>query len=147
MSSPKFIIFSTERGASIVPKTLSPAPASLVIFSRDPIATGSYDPHAGTTSRGTVVSTLGGTVIQDFGSNMQDQRIAIKDEAAFTQTIVTNILSLYNVASTEYYFTDGYDCFKVQFARPNGFSHRRNLISSFYGVARFDYEINFVVTG
>jgi hypothetical protein len=141
----KFAIFSTEMGPSLDPVNMSTPPEDVVVFDRDPIATGEYDPHVGTTTRGIVIPTLGGVVVQDFGEQIMDQRIRISDDAAMSKSIAESLYALYIVASTEYYFTDGYDCFLMQFARPNGFTYRRNLISSFYNVPMFDYEINLVV--
>jgi hypothetical protein len=117
----------------------------MVVFDRDPIATGSYNPHAGSTVRGSVIPTLGGVVIQDFGVQIQDQRIAISDEAAMTKTTIDALIALYQTTSGSYYFTDGYSCWEVQFARPDGLVYRRNLLTSFFNTARFDYEINLVV--
>lgn len=141
----KFAIFSTELGPSLNPAGLSPGPASLVVFDRDPMPDGNYDPYAGSTVRGSVIPTIGGVVIQDFGYQIKDQRIAISDSAAFSQTTVDALDLLYRVSSGEYYFTDGYECWKVQFSRPDGFIYRRHLVSSYWNVARFDYEINLVV--
>jgi hypothetical protein len=117
----------------------------LFVFRDDPIAKGNYDPHAGTTVRGSVIPTLGGVVVQDFGPMVMDQRISFSDEATLTDEDVTYLITLYELSSQELYFTDGYDCWKVQFSRPDGFKYKRNLISSFYNNARFDYEINLVV--
>jgi hypothetical protein len=142
---PKFAIFSTELGPSIDPYDEYDHYAQIVRFDRDPIATGSYDDHAGSTVRGSVITTLGGVVIQDFGINIQDQRISFSDEAALTETTKEALRTLYETSSGIYYFTDGYDCWEVQFARPNGFTYKRNLISSFFEVARFDYTVNLIV--
>jgi hypothetical protein len=95
--------------------------------------------------RGSVIPTLGGVVVQDFGVQIQDQRITFSDEAALSEITKEALKTLYEVSSGEYYFTDGYDCWLVQFARPNGFIYRRNLVSSFHNVARFDYTINLIV--
>jgi hypothetical protein len=141
---PKFVFFSTELGPALDPDEYDDYEA-MVRLDRDPIATGNYDDHAGTTMRGSVIPTLGGVVIQDFGYQIQDQRISLSDEAALTIETVNALRAIYEISSGEYYFTDGYDCWLVQFSRPNGFVYRRNLISSFYEVARFDYEINLVV--
>ena len=140
----KFAIFSTELGPSLNPVSLSGL-VSLVVLDRDPIVTGNYNPHAGTTVRGSVIPTIGGVVIQDFGVQVQDQRITFSDEAALTKATVDALILLHEASSGVYYFTDGYSCFKVQFSRPNGFVYKRQLITSHYGVARFDYEINLVV--
>lgn len=141
----KFAIFSTELGPSLNPASMTPAPASLVVFDRDPMPNGAYDPYAGSTVRGSVIPTIGGVVIQDFGYQIQDQRISISDSEAFCQTTVDALDTLYRASSGVYYFTDGYECWEVQFSRPDGFIYRRNLVSSFFNVARFDYEINLVV--
>ena len=141
----KFVIFSIELGASVDPWDEYDDYAEIVRFDRDPMVTGKYDPHAGTAFRGSVIPTLGGVVIQDFGSQIKDQRISISDEAALSADTITTIKSMYEAVDTQYYFTDGYDCYLVQFSRPNGFVYRRNLVSSFYEVPRFDYEITFVV--
>jgi hypothetical protein len=140
-----FAFFSTELGPMLGSFDEYDELEELVILDRDPIATGSYNDHAGSVVRGSVISTLGGVVIQDFGVNVQDQRISFSDEAALTETTKEALRALYEISSGTYYFTDGYDCWLVQFSRPNGFVYRRNLISSHYGVARFDYEINLVV--
>lgn len=141
----KFVIFSMELGPSLDPQSLGTPPVSMVVFDRDPIATGNYDPHAGTTVRGSVIPTLGGVIIQDFGVQIQDQRINISDEAAFKKATVDALTALYIISSGRYYFTDGYSCWEVQFARPDGFMYRRNLLTSFFNTARFDYEIKLVV--
>ena len=141
----KFVIFSTELGPMLDPQTEETEPSSMVVFDRDPIATGSYDPYAGATMRGSVIPTLGGVVIQDFGPQIKDQRITFSDEAALQKATVDDLVTLEAISGWEGYFTDGYDCFLVQFARPLGFVYKRNLLTSFYGVARFDYTINIVV--
>lgn len=141
----KFCIFSIELGPSKDPQSMGVPPNTLIVFDRDPIATGDYNPHAGTTVRGSVIPTLGGVIVQDFGPQIQDQRITIQDEAAFSQNTIDDLIAAFELASREWYFTDGYDCWKVQFSRPDGFVYRRNLITSFYDVARFDYQINLVV--
>lgn len=140
----KFAIFSTELGPSLDPASLDLLEEK-VVFDRDPMITGSYNPSAGSIMRGSVIPTLGGVVVQDFGYNIQDQRIIISDVSAMSETTIEALLALYEVSSGEYYFTDGYDCFLVKFARPNGFSYKRDLVSSHYGVPRFDYEMNLVV--
>jgi len=143
---PKFVLFSTENGPSLNPLDDEYDGYNFIVrLDKDPIGTGSYDPHAGSTCRGSVIATLGGVVVQDFGPQIQDQRITFSDEAALTENTLDYLIELYELSSTELYFTDGYDCWLVQFARPNGFVYRRNLITSFYEVARFDYEITLVV--
>ena len=61
---PKFVIFSTELGPALDPYDEYDDYASIVRFDRDPIVTGSYDDHAGSIMRGSVIPTLGGVVVQ-----------------------------------------------------------------------------------
>jgi hypothetical protein len=145
MLDPKFSIFSTELGPSLDPTSLEDL-EDLVVFSRDPIATGTYNPYAGSQMRGSVIPTLGGVVVQDFGVQIQDQRITISDEAAMSKAKIDALIALYEVSDGEYYFTDGYDCWKFKFARPNGFAYRRNLIAASFGIHIYDYEMSLVVT-
>jgi hypothetical protein len=141
----KFVIFSTELGPMLDPQNEITKPTTMVVLDRDPIATGKYDPYAGSIMRGSVIPTLGGVVVQDFGVQIKDQRIVFSDEAAISKTTVDDLITLEATTSGEYYFTDGYDCWLVMFSRPQGFIYRRNLISSYFNVARFDYEISLVV--
>lgn len=141
----KFVIFSTELGPMLDPQSDGESLEDKVVFDRDPIATGEYNNFAGTVMRGSVIPTLGGVVVQDFGTQIMDQRISFSDEAAISKTTVDLLVALDAVSGGVYYFTDGYDCWEVMFSRPNGFIYKRNLISSFHGVARFDYEINLIV--
>jgi len=143
--SSKFVIFSIELGPTTDPQSLQTELEHMVVLDRDPIATGKYDPYAGSVMRGSVIPTLGGVVIQDFGTQIMDQRIVISDEAAISKDTVDSLIEIEALTSGQYYFTDGYDCWLVQFSRPAGFVYRRNLISSYFGVARFDYEITLIV--
>jgi hypothetical protein len=145
----KFVIFSIELGPSLDPQSLEIPLEKMVVFDKDPIDAGgssaSYKPYSGSTTRGSVIPTLGGVIIQDFGSQIMDQRIIFSDTAAISKATVDALVALEAISGREYYFTDGYDCFKVQFARPLGFVYQRNLITSFYNKALFDYTINLVV--
>ena len=105
---PKFAIFSTELGPMIDPIDEYDTLVDYVLFDSDPIATGSYDPNAGSTVRGSVIPTLGGTVVQDFGPQIKDQRIEISDEAILSKETIDAIQAMYETASGQYYFTDGY---------------------------------------
>jgi hypothetical protein len=142
--SGKFAIFSTELGASLTPSELSGV-ETLVQFDRDPIVDGEYNPSAGASVRGSVIATLGGVVVQDFGASPKDGRIEMSDEAALSETTVDAIQVLYEAVGEQYYFTDGYDCWLVYFSKPDGYTYKRNLVSSHFGVPRFDYSIKFVM--
>lgn len=139
-----FSIYSTEATPTTTPETLSPAPTVLITLDQDPLF-GSYEPEAGTMGRGSQNQTLGGVVIQDFGIVLQDQRIKIAENNALSQATVDALRTVSATIDGEYYFTDGYDIWKVAFLRPGGFSARRNMLYAANGITTYSYEINFVV--
>ena len=139
-----FSIYSTEATPTTTPETLSPAPLILISLDQDPLF-GSYDPEAGQMGRGSVSQTLGGVVVQDFGVCLQDQRIKIAEDNAIGQATVDNLRSISAIAGGEYFFTDGYDVWKVRFLRPGGFRAWRNMLYAANGTIIYSYEINFII--
>jgi hypothetical protein len=110
-----------------------------------PILNGEYDNFGDYPGRGSVHRTLGGIVIQDFGVNVVDRTIKLSGVDALLEDTVTAIKTMHDIAGGQYYFSDGYERFKVQFSRdPAGF---RFWLS--YPFARFrklySYEINLLV--
>lgn len=136
----KFAIYSTDKAASLTPATLDPAPATLIVLEQDPTLAGEYDPEAGQAGRGSVIRTAGGAVFQEFTAKLTDERIAFSDVDALTAANVTALRTAYATGG-EWRFTDGYNCWKVRFQRPDGLKLRRNLLWSYHGVARWSYEI------
>lgn len=139
-----FSIYSTEVAATTTPETLSPAPTVLITLDQDPLF-GSYDPEAGTMGRGSQNQTLGGVVVQDFGVCLQDQRIKITEDNALSQATVDALRTVSATVGGEYFFTDGYEVWKVAFLRPGGFRAWRNMLYAANGITVYSYEINFVV--
>lgn len=140
-----FYFYSTERGASVTPETLDPAPATLVKLDQPPIF-GSYDFDAGNTGRGSVIPTLGGNVIQDFGVVVSDGRISFSEtDAPFSAANIAAIKAIHDVVDAQYFFTDGFSAWTVQFLRPNGFKYRQNLLWTQHGESVYSYEINLIV--
>lgn len=141
----KFRIYSTEITPTLDPDNASPLPATNIVFDQDPFY-GAYE-HASTANdRGSVIKTLGGAVIQDFGVNIADEVIAFSDVDALTQATVTALLAAYVIVDEQWYFTDGYGCWEVQFSRnPRGFDSWRNLIFSEHTFHTFSYAINLLV--
>lgn len=139
-----FSIYSTEAIPTTTPETLSPAPLTLVTLDQDPLF-GSYEPEAGQMGRGSQSQTLGGVVVQDFGVCLQDQRIKIAEDNALGWATVDILRSISAIAGGEYFFTDGYDVWKVAFLRPGGFRAWRNMLYAANGVTVFSYEINFII--
>ena len=139
-----FSIYSTEYGPTTTPDTLSPAPAILVTLDQTPLF-GTYEPEAGTMGRGSQNQTLGGVVVQDFGVFLQDQRIKIAEDNALSQATVDALRSVSATVGGEYFFTDGYEVWKVAFLRPGGFRAWRNMLYAANGVTIYSYEMNLIV--
>lgn len=143
----KFALFSTDKGSSIDPWSLSPQPATMIDLGEDPIF-GEYDPEAGSSGRGSRIATFGGAVIQDFGFFDEDGTIRLSVEnSPIADTVIAALKAACATADGTYYFTDSVRCWEVKFARPNGFRYWRNLF--FLSSANedvFSYELLLNVT-
>lgn len=107
--------------------SLAQIPVSMIDFAEEPLA-GQYDPNAGSYGRGTRIQTLGGAVDQDFGQYAQDGRIALSmTDVPLSSTLVAALKALFEATSTQYYFTDSVNCWKVKFAKPGGLKVYQNL--------------------
>jgi len=141
----KFAIYSTDIAATVTPGTASPAPTTLIEFDQDPLFS-EYDPDGAGQDRGTVIRTLGGTVIQDMGVEESDGVITFSDVDALSASTVSSLRSAYETVDGQFYFTDGYNCWKVQFSRnPRGLVTRRNLLFAYHSTNKFSYEITLLV--
>ena len=141
----KFRLYSTEIVATLDPDDADPAPATLIAFDQDPLHA-EYNPVGYTQDRGSVIRTLGGVVIQDFGVVESDGIISFSDETALSSSTISALQAAYETVDGQWYFTDGYECWKVQFSRnPKGFKSWRNLLFSYHGNHMFSYEIQFLV--
>ena len=141
----KFRLYSTEIVATLDPDSADPAPATLIAFDQDPLHA-EYNPVGSTQDRGSVIRTLGGVVIQDFGVVESDGIISFSDETALSSSTISALQAAYETVDGQWYFTDGYECWKVQFSRnPKGFKSWRNLLFSYHGNHMFSYEIQFLV--
>jgi hypothetical protein len=141
----KFVIYSTDIAATLDPVNAVPAPATLVELDQDPTLGGDYDPEAGQAGRGAVIPTAGGAVFQELPARISDQRIAFSDTDALSMATITALRDCFD-SGGEWYFTDGYNCWRVRFLRPDGLKLRRNLLWSYHGEARWSYEITLVPT-
>ena len=141
----KFRIYSTEITPTLDPDNAEPAPITNIALDQDPHH-GVYEQSTSSEDRGSVITTLGGVVIQDFGVNVKDEVISFSDEMALTQATITALNSAYEIIDGQWYFTDGYECWKVQFSRvPRGFESWRSLIFSENDFHTFSYSINLIV--
>lgn len=141
----KFVIFSIEMGESIDPVVdfAASPPGYIVVFDKDPAPDGTY--NISRPRRGSVIPTLDGFVIQNFITSFKDYRIEIADEAAFSQATVTYLDSLWDMEDT-FFFTDGIQCWTVNFARPDGLSYMHNVAASLFGRNVYDYNMKLVVS-
>lgn len=136
-----FWIYSTNAS----PET-SPTTATYHVKLDDaPILNGEYDNYGDYPGRGSVHRTLGGIIVQDFGVKVVDRRIKISGVDALSESTVATIKMLHDVVGGQYFFSDGYERYLIQFSRdPSGF---RFWLS--YPYARFrklySYEINMIV--
>lgn len=112
----KFRIYSTDISATLDPDNAVPAPATLIIFDQDPLF-GTYNPAGTGQDRGSVLPTLGGSVVQDFGIVQSDDRIIFSDTDALSSATVAAMQTVYEGVGQQWYFIDGYECWKVQFSR------------------------------
>lgn len=141
----KFRIYSTEITPTLDPDNADPLPATNIIFDQDPHH-GTYEQATSSEDRGSIIKTLGGAVIQDFGVKVVDEIIAFSDIDALTQPTITALIAAYAIVDEEWYFTDGYECWKVQFSRsPRGFDKFRNLLFSEHDFYTFSYSITLLV--
>jgi len=121
------------------------SPSTNIVFDQDPHY-GTYTPATSGIDRGSVIKTLGGVIIQDFGVKVVDEIITFTDTDALTQSIVDALKTAYEVIDGEWYFTDGYECWRVQFSRnPRGFDSWRNLLFSEHDFYTFSYAVNLLV--
>lgn len=141
----KFRIYSTDIVATLDPDNAVPLPATLIVFDQDPIHA-NYNPVGSGQARGSAIRTLGGVVIQDFGVNVKDETISFSEVNAISQATVTALKTAYETVDGQWYFTDGYECWKVQFSRnPRGFRAWRSLLFSYHAQHVFSYEIFLLV--
>lgn len=142
-----FAFYSTDIDPTTDPANADPAPETLVVLDQVPIlGDGLYDLQGGEIGRGSVHQTLGGVVVQDFGVVAGDQRISFSESDALSGDTIAALKAIHETIDGEYFFTDGFDIWRVRFQRPGGFRYRRNLFWAAHGTAIYSYEINLIVT-
>jgi len=141
----EFAFYSIDIEPTTDPAGADPAPSTLVVLDQPPIF-GDYNLHGGEVGRGTVIATMGGAVVQDFGVFSADERISFSEADALSPDTVDALKAIHETVDGEYCFTDGFDIWQVKFVRPGGFKYWRNLFWAHHGTDIFSYEINLVVT-
>jgi len=143
---PEFAFYSTDIDPTTDPANADPAPETLVVLDQVPIlGNAAYNLMAGEIGRGAVIQTGGDVVIQDFGVMDGDQRISFSDTDALSAETLADLKTIHETVDGEYFFTDGYDIWRVRFARRGGFRYRRNLFWAQHNQEIYGYEINLIV--
>lgn len=143
--SNKFRIYSTEIDPTLDPDNAVPLPTTLIDFEEDP-DTLNYDPTGTSNDRGSVWDTLGGKVYQDFGVKEVDDTISFSNSDSVSPAIVASLKTAYETIDGEWYFTDGYNCWKVRFSRsPMGYRSWLNTFYAYKGRMYYSYEIQLLV--
>jgi hypothetical protein len=143
---PDFAFYSTDIDPTTDPANADPAPSTLVVLEQVPIlGNAQYDLMSGEIGRGSVIRTLGGVVIQDFGIIDGDQRITFSDADALGASCVADLKTIHETVDGQYYFTDGFNVWTVRFSRPGGFVYRRNLFWAQHNQEIYSYSISLIV--
>jgi hypothetical protein len=123
----QFGLYSTEIEATLDPWNASPAPITLVDLGEDGLY-GDYNPNAGSSGRGSRITTLGGAVDQDFGSFEEDGQIMLSlTSVPIAEATITSLLAAYSAVDQQYYWTDSVNCWLVKFVKPDGMKVARVL--------------------
>ena len=142
----EFAFYSTEITATVDPAEADPAPATLVVLDQPAIlGDAEFNEMSGDIGRGSVIQTLGGNVVQDFGVEISDGNIVFSDTNALSASVVATLKVIYETVDGVYYFTDGFSVWTVRFARPNGFVYRKNLFWAQHGTVIYSYSIDLIV--
>ena len=140
------IFYSTDIAATLTPKTAEPAPATLIELEQLPIlGDGAFNEQAADLGRGSVIKTLGGVIVQDFGVIVSDGHIVFSDTDALGAATIAALKTIHETVDGQYYLTDGASCWKVQFARPNGFIYRKNLYWAQHSTVIYSYSIDLII--
>lgn len=147
MTEKYLAFYSTEITATVDPAVADPAPEDLVVLNELPIYDDAeFNELSGDIGRGSVIQTLGGVVIQDFGVVVSDGHVVFSDtDVEISASIITDLKALHDAVAGEYYFTNGINVWKVQFARPNGFIYRKNLLWAVRGESIYSYSFDLII--
>lgn len=141
----RFRLFSTDVAATLAPSSLETPPAVLIEWDHDPIKSQGIQitPPA---RRGQVIRTGTGVVYHDHGVVEGDGTLTVTGEATtgewLSESTVSALRTAYDSANTEYYFTDGLDCWKVRFQSMSAWKHQ---LYAEHGMINYSYEITFYI--
>lgn len=141
----RFRLFSTDAAATLTPSSLETPPATLIVWDHDPIKSQGIQitPPA---RRGQVIRTGTGVVYHDHGVVEGDGTLTVMGETDAGEWLSESTVSALRTANaatdTEYYFTDGLNCWRVRFQSMNAWRHQ---LWAEHGFVNYSYEITFYV--
>jgi hypothetical protein len=139
----RFRLYSTDVAATLAPSALEAPPATLIVWDHDPIKSQGLQitPPA---RRGQVIRTGTSVVYHDHGVVEGDGTLTITgntdDGEWLSASTVAALRTAYAAEDTEWYFTDGFNCWKVRFQAMNLWRHQ---FWAEHGIQNFSYEITF----
>ena len=141
----RFRLYSTDVAATLTPSSLETPPATLIVWDHDPIKSQGLQitPPA---RRGQVIRTGTGVVYHDHGVVEGDGTLTIAgntdDGEWLSASTVAALRTAYAATDTEFYFTDGFNCWKVRFQAASFWRHQ---FWAEHGMQNFSYEITLLV--
>lgn len=141
----RFRLYSTDVAATLTPSSLETPPAVLIEWDHDPIKSQGIQvtPPA---RRGQAIRTGTSVVYHDHGVVEGDGTLTVTGETDdgewLSESTVSALKTAYNAVNTEYYFTDGLNCWKVRFQSMNAWKHQ---FWAEHGMVNYSYEITFYI--
>lgn len=141
----RFRLYSTDVAATLTPSALTPPPATLIVWDHDPIKSRGIQ-ETPPARRGQVIRTGTGVVYHDHGVVEGDGTLTVAgntdDGEWLGASTVAALKTAYAATDTEYYFTDGLDCWRVRFQAANFWRHQ---FWAEHGMTNYSYEITFLI--
>lgn len=141
----RFRLYSTDVAATLTPSSLETPPATIIVWDHDPIKSQGLQitPPA---RRGQVIRTGTGVVYHDHGVVEGDGTLTVTgntdDGEWLSASTVAALRAAYAATDTEFYFTDGFNCWTVRFQAASFWRHQ---FWAEHGMQNFSYEITFYV--
>ena len=141
----RFRLYSTDVTATLTPSTLETPPATLIVWDHDPIRSQGIQ-ETPPARRGQVIRTGTGVVYHDHGVVEGDGTLTVTgstdDGEWLSEACISALKVAYAAADTEYYFTDGLDCWRVRFQSMNSWKHQ---FWAEHGMINYSYELTFLI--
>ena len=141
----RFRLYSTDVAATVAPSSLETPPATLIVWDHDPIKSQGIQ-ETPPARRGQAIRTGTGVVYQDFGVIEGDGTLTVAgntdDGEWLSAATVAALRTAYAATDTEFYFTDGFNVWRVRFQSANFWRHQ---FWAEHGIQNFSYEITFLI--